>query len=429
MALLDFEKCAIRCRIASEVCGGPENAKGFFIGKTTRYAMLHTHWNDGCVLIGTADQYYNYYNQSFETKEADRDDEKIKKVDVTDDEEDDGHNDDDASYASSFSSDSQGDELYDIFDDSLKGDGIMNDPKRVIQPTDYLIFLGTTSNPKASLSKDDVEYLNYEAKRLLRGRHGNSPTMRTPYSATRDGINNTDYSELYTEPAKPLETMAASNLRRNDFVRTRPKNILLLGFRPEWSNNTLRFMSRIEDISDSLELGSTLTCVNAMSKTSFAAFLTGPCGFSGDHKSGFVLSESSDFENINKLTIWHHEADPIHYDLVKPVFEISSRPPHVAICLGSVVGKDLKAGSRDSRILSMLLILRDLAQRYCLDMHIVAENQQDQTSTLAMTPKPGKKGLNADFINTPAIIARSLCLNLAYRKFQHYLLQNMGHAR
>ena len=62
MALLDFEKCAIRCRIASEVCGGPENAKGFFIGKTTRYAMLHTHWNDGCVLIGTADQYYNYYN-------------------------------------------------------------------------------------------------------------------------------------------------------------------------------------------------------------------------------------------------------------------------------------------------------------------------------------------------------------------------------
>ena len=43
--------------------------------------MMHTHWNDGCVLIGTADQYYNYDNQSFETKEADRDDEKIKKVD------------------------------------------------------------------------------------------------------------------------------------------------------------------------------------------------------------------------------------------------------------------------------------------------------------------------------------------------------------
>ena len=43
-----------------------------------------------------------------------------------------------------------------------------------------------------------------------------------------------------------------------------------------------------------------------------------------------------------------------------------------------MVGKDLGAGSRDSRILSMCMILRDLAKRKGLDMHIVAENQQDQ---------------------------------------------------
>ena len=43
---------------------------------------------------------------------------------------------------------------------------------------------------------------------------------------------------------------------------------------------------------------------------------------------------------------------------------------------------------------------------------------QDQTSTLAVVPRTGMGGYEPDFINTQAIIARTLCLNLAYPQIQ-----------
>mmetsp|Transcript_28720 Transcript_28720/g.64175 ORF Transcript_28720/g.64175 Transcript_28720/m.64175 type:complete len:264 (-) Transcript_28720:228-1019(-) len=67
----------------------------------------------------------------------------------------------------------------------------------------------------------------------------------------------------------------------------------------------------------------------------------------------------------------------------------------------------------------MLLVLRKLAFDHGdKPIHVIAENQQDQTSALALGPPLGSGNFKADhlpdFINTQAIIARSLGLNMAY---------------
>ena len=69
------------------------------------------------------------------------------------------------------------------------------------------------------------------------------------------------------------------------------------------------------------------------------------------------------------------------------------------------MGKDPPPESRDARILSMILILRQLTRDHKTPMHIIAENQQDQTSQIAMAPKVGTGGNEPDFINTQAIVA------------------------
>ena len=63
MALVDFAECAIRCRSATELQGGPNNEKGWFVGKSMGTAIMNTHWDDGCVLIGCADRFFNYFQQ------------------------------------------------------------------------------------------------------------------------------------------------------------------------------------------------------------------------------------------------------------------------------------------------------------------------------------------------------------------------------
>ena len=52
-------------------------------------------------------------------------------------------------------------------------------------------------------------------------------------------------------------------------------------------------------------------------------------------------------------------------------------------------------------------------------MHIVSEIMQDQTASLALVPSASGSGLDEpDFVNTQAIIARSLATNLAYPEIQ-----------
>jgi hypothetical protein len=131
---------------------------------------------------------------------------------------------------------------------------------------------------------------------------------------------------------KNLKSMASLVPKATKAAPAPPKNILLLGWRPEWNGDAHRFMNRINDISESLEPGSTVTCVNLMEIEAFHHFVTGTCGFGGDGKSGFHLLDSEEFPDIGKVLLWHHSADPIKYDAVRPVFDVPSRKPNTAIC-------------------------------------------------------------------------------------------------
>ena len=88
---------------------------------------------------------------------------------------------------------------------------------------------------------------------------------------------------------------------------------------------------------------------------------------------------------------------------------------------GSVAGKDLGLEAMDSRILSMLLILRKLSRESqhhdATEMHIIAENFMDQTASLAVVPQASYSH-EPDFVNTVAIKSRSLAMTLAYPEIQ-----------
>ena len=74
-----------------------------------------------------------------------------------------------------------------------------------------------------------------------------------------------------------------------------------------------------------------------------------------------------------------------------------------AICLGSVVGKSLSKEARDSRMLTMLLVLKKFQKSK--PMHIIAENMMDQTAALALTPMASDgSSREPDFINTQGAI-------------------------
>lgn len=84
---------------------------------------------------------------------------------------------------------------------------------------------------------------------------------------------------------------------------------------------------------------------------------------------------------------------------------------------------DYSPSAADSRVLTMLLCLRKLDSVRAMRaaergeeppaLHVVAENQQDQTAKLAVVPRINSSGKEPDFVNTQAIIARSIAMNLA----------------
>ena len=81
------------------------------------------------------------------------------------------------------------------------------------------------------------------------------------------------------------------------------------------------------------------------------------------------------------------------------------------------LGPQLNERSADTRVLDILLLLRYLHRRSPhanVRLHIVGENQQDETSRLALTPRAAGDTQPSDFINTQAICARALVLTLAY---------------
>ena len=96
------------------------------------------------------------------------------------------------------------------------------------------------------------------------------------------------------------------------------------------------------------------------------------------------------------------------------------------IVLGTQSAVRLPPKARDTRVLTIMLLLRRLCDKKLaienVPMHVVGENQEDMTAKLALGPRQrGQIGVqNAlkyrepDFVNTQAINARVLTQTLAY---------------
>lgn len=108
----------------------------------------------------------------------------------------------------------------------------------------------------------------------------------------------------------------------------------------------------------------------------------------------------------------HHKGDACDESVLAELFG-KGTVYSTAIVLGSGPSVSLPAAICDSRVLQMMLILRKLTEDGEQTMHVIGENSVDQTSQLALGPHVTSLS-DADFVNTQAIIARTLVLNLAY---------------
>jgi len=137
-------------------------------------------------------------------------------------------------------------------------------------------------------------------------------------------------------------------------------------------------------------------------------------------------------ENRPGVTVSHYYADCASHADLAPIVKATAFD--ACVVLGTAADVDLDAQSQDSRVLSILLLLRHLVAQRREEMgcdrpcHLVAENRIDQTALLALTPRESLSMRNngahqhlPDFINTQAIIARALAQAVAFPEMQRAL--------
>ena len=123
--------------------------------------------------------------------------------------------------------------------------------------------------------------------------------------------------------------------------------------------------------------------------------------------------------------ISHIRGNALKPDVVEPI--VNEDTIHTAIVLGTQTEKRLSSYSEDTRMMSIMLLLRRLwmAKNEGISdpvpMHVVGENQEDMSAKLALAPPVvdddgmlGNDMHDPDFINTQAIYARVLVQTLAY---------------
>lgn len=235
------------------------------------------------------------------------------------------------------------------------------------------------------------------------------------------------------------------------------KNVLVAGWRAIWSDNAERLRKRIMEIAHVREKGSYVIFINGVRSSpqdessldemderqpSFAGIMS-ECGFrtlsnSENAKLPPVKYKRNVYEVCDKddgnkpmgIFVSHIQGDAADPDIVEPV--IIGRTIHTAIVLGTQANSPLPAYSRDTRVLSIMLLLRKLwmSKNEGVPMHVVGENQQDMTARLALGPQVEFDGNGAlkknmhepDFINSQAIYARILVQTMAYPVIRHAVM-------
>jgi hypothetical protein len=261
-----------------------------------------------------------------------------------------------------------------------RGFGLCPDPDIIIEEDDLLVFIGKKSTPvRSSVMVALTDSYDKDADLKL--------------AMIKEEVN----ADLFS-----LRTM------------------IMCGWRKIWSMEPQRFKKRIEEASARYLPGSNLIFLNNVSKESFAEIMS-ICELTKN-----PIKE--DMWDLNGgVSVIHKFGDATSPEILEPI--VIDYTINTAIVLGTQAESTLPARSRDTRVLSIMLLLRKIytVKGENVALHIVGENQEDMTAQLALSPL--REGLDGeeicdaapDFINTQAIYARTLCLTMAFPKLQPIL--------
>eukprot|EP00930_Biecheleria_cincta_P072169 TRINITY_DN5960_c0_g1_i1.p1 TRINITY_DN5960_c0_g1~~TRINITY_DN5960_c0_g1_i1.p1 ORF type:complete len:921 (-),score=177.43 TRINITY_DN5960_c0_g1_i1:454-3216(-) len=274
-----------------------------------------------------------------------------------------------------------------------RGDGIAPaNSERVLQPDDLVIFVGLRSMPTYDRQGSELA-IEYKAE--------------------------------------------AMTVKKRESQQILPKkNIMVCGWRQIWSLQRKRFAKRVEDLTTVIASGSTVVFVNQVPQEEFIEILQEGgfrCLDDPDDPTKFDIGTTPG----SKIMGRHVYGDPNKIEVLRPV--IAEIDFDSTIVLGSQAGVVLPDSAQDMRVLNMMLLLRYLMEEKdsTNPMHVVGENNLDDTADLALPPiardddqaavkqrvrvrrtasqkkQAQDKNRQADFINTQAIIARTLVQTLA----------------
>ena len=277
--------------------------------------------------------------------------------------------------------------ITDVEEMKRKGYGLCPNPKILLKQTDMVIFIGPKSTPmRKSGHSELVQNYRDNALQLM------------------DGVIN-----LRTKVAKTKS------------------NCLICGWRPLWGEFPKRLKKRIEEICVLREPGSFLIFLNGLSFEEFAEVMKNMEAVPLTEEETNKFKQTSYTRRLYKMEsygifISHIVGDASKPSTMAPI--IQERTIHTAIVLGTQAKQRLSSHSQDTRVMSIMLLLRKLwiAKNEGVPMHVVSENQEDMSAKLALSPPVSvdSNGVldddmhDPDFINTQAIYARVLVQTLAY---------------
>jgi len=281
----------------------------------------------------------------------------------------------------------------------------LNSSSRTIRWDDRLAFISESSCPKArrTLGHPLGSLGHRVSGRTPPGLHPEPP----PFALDPEGDTALAHSDNHSPPLK----------------------LLVCGFKEEWKD-TERFSLHINDAVSSLPEGSSILFLNMMECSEFEALMQEAADHDEDIVRGpdltWLFLGTRDLRT--SVTLSHRHGDAADYETLNATLQNASPVDFdVAIILPSVAPL-LSAQAQDTRLMSIMCILRTIVVQRGLKMiHVVGENKLESTSRLALRPLHASSATgkvdDSDFVNAQAISARALCQALAYPDMQPALLQ------
>ena len=197
------------------------------------------------------------------------------------------------------------------------------------------------------------------------------------------------------------------------------RHILVCGWRPVWTDEASRLHDRLDQLLEGARAGSVLCFANGLPPRTFRDLVVDACGMVETTDVEDDLEETPAdarvYESAGGVRVEHVHGDAADASLLRKILD--AVPIDTVIVLGTnarALGDPLSPKMCDTRVLNILLTIKHLRARSrwaAAPLHVIGENQIDETSMLALTPASGRE---PDFINTQAIYARALAISLAY---------------